>query len=244
VNNSKERNQDNMFGNLFQLHIVLSPILAHFSDMMLKNTINWYKLNEIHIDKISELFSTLSSTSLPVKDLNNGNIPNNRLNNQPLIIMKFKVKFYFLIHDMSLSIEKIEKIEVQKVQNKDKLCGGNFDMKVCNLFVLSVKSIICEINNMSEIKNDESIDGYIHQSMGDEFIFESSKLDLIFSVGSVDLDHVRSLPGGVCKLVGRFIYDIYIMYIYLYIHNMYLIYTYMCICILLICLYVIYMGVV
>jgi hypothetical protein len=212
--------------------------------MMLKNTINWYKLNEIYIDQISELFSTLTSTSSPIKDLNNENISNKRINKQPWIIMKFKLKFYFLIHDMSLSIEKIEKIEVQKVKNKDELCGLNSDMKVCNLFVLSVKSIICEINNMSEIKNDESIDGYIHQRMENESIFRSSKLDLIFSVESVDLDHVRSLSGSVCRLLGRFMYDIYIMYIYLHIHNMYLIYTYICICILLICLYVICMGVV
>lgn len=229
--------EGNIFEDLFQFHIVISPVVTHISDSMMRNTIHWFKLNEIYFDEISEAFSTLTTTSFKEDDLNNNeNISNKRgkNNNQPWIIIKFKFKFYFLIHEMSLCVEKIEE------KNKDGIRALNSDVKISNLFILSMKSIILEISNIGDtIKHVEYVDRNIDQRM-EKAIFESSKLNFVFTVDSIDLDHVQAVHGGVCKIIGRYMYDIYNMYSYLYV--MYLIYAYTCICIFVIYLYIMYMG--
>jgi hypothetical protein len=237
--------EGNILEDSFQFHIVISSIVAHLSDSMMKNTIHWYKLNEIYFDEISEAFSTFPTTSLKNNLNDNENISSKggRNYNQPWIMIKFKFKFYFLIHETSLCVEKIEKIGIDKIEkkNKDDISALNFDMKISNLFILSVKSIVLEIDNMSDtIKFVEYVDRNKDQSM-ENSIFESSKLDFIVNVDSIDLDHVQAVPGGVCKIVGRYMYDIYNMNIYLNI--MYLIYTYICICMFVIYLYIVYMGI-
>lgn len=174
------------------------------SDAMLSNTINWYELNENYFNKISKMFSTFSKKNEFDNSKKYISNKEKNLNKLPWMLFKFKFKFYFLIHEISLCIEKIEKInKLKEMKNDNDNYELNLDNEIKKLFILSVKSLIVDVNNDND-KFEKNIDKDIDIEIDnyENYLFESSNMNLLLSIESIDIDHVQAVDGGVCKLIG------------------------------------------